>query len=305
MSKKIKNFKADLQKKIKAKNIKENELLKNHTSFKIGGPCLLLIEPTSKNELVYILQLLKKYKLKHYIIGNGTNLLISDKGLKAVVIKLSDNFSYIKRKKQVVTASAGASLKKLNDYCIQNELSGLEFSYGIPGTIGGAVYMNAGAYKGQIADVVKSVTFFDGKKIKTLKKDKLKFSYRRSLFQKKHKFVILSVQLQLNKSTKAEVEILSNNIINKRKEKHPTGYASAGSVFKRNKSLIASKAIDASGLKGYSVGDAQVSTKHAGFIINKNNATKADVLKLIKHVQKSVYKKYKVKLKLEIKLLGD
>ena len=288
MNKKIFKLVAGLERANLAQTIKLEEPLKNHTSFKIGGKCLALIEPKYESDLLTIISLLNKNKIKFFVIGNGTNLLVKDKPLNLVIIKLASNFSSVEVLEQNITDLTSASLMSVNKQAINNSLSGLEWSYGIPGTIGGAVYMNAGAYGGQISDVVESVKFFNGKKIVELKRDELNFKYRSSLFKKHQKFVIISAKLKLKTGQKEEIKLNSQSNLEKRKINHPLNYPSAGSVFKRHKKLIASKTIDELGLKGYKVGGAEVSTKHAGFIINKNNATYSDVIKLIKYIQKKV-----------------
>jgi UDP-N-acetylmuramate dehydrogenase len=305
MNKKIFRLIAGLECAGLAQTIKLKEPVKKHTSFKIGGECLALIEPKSESDLLTVINLLNKNRLKFFVIGNGTNLLVKDKPLNLVIIKLASNFSAIKVKGQSLTALAGASLMSVNKQAINNSLSGLEWSYGIPGTVGGAVFMNAGAYGGQMSDVVESVKFFNGKKIVELENKKLMFAYRSSLFKKHTKFVIISAKLKLKQGEKEHIKQNSQANLDKRKANHPLNYPSAGSVFKRHKKLIASKTIDELGLKGYRIGGAEISTKHAGFIVNKNNASYSDVIKLVKYIQKKVYKKHKTKLKLEVKILGD
>jgi len=304
LNKKILNVIKSLKELLGEEAVYENELLKHHTSFKIGGPCYALVEPESVDELTKIVQLFYNFKAPFYLIGNGTNLLVKDDGIKAFIIKLSKKFSQVIREKDKLTVLAGMSLSSLNRYAIKNGLSGLEFSYGIPGSVGGAIYMNAGAYGGQISDVVKEVKVLHKNRILTFDKNNLKFAYRSSVFQKNKNYIIVSVMFALKPADKEDVKLLAETVLNKRKQNHPNE-PSAGSVFKRHKDLIASKVIDELGLKGYSVGGAKVSEKHAGFIINYNNATCEDVLKLIKHVQKNVYKKHKKRLELEVKVLGD
>ena len=289
---------------LKKEQIKVSEPLSKHTSFCIGGACFALMEPKTQEELIKVLKLFYKNKVKFYIIGNGTNLLVKDKGVNAFIIKLAKNFEGITKEGNNVSVSAGTSLVKLNKYCMEEGLSGLEFSYGIPGTVGGAIFMNAGAYKGQMSDVVKSVTALYKTKIITLKNKKIKFSYRKSLFQTKKHYTILNVTFCLKEEETEVVKQTCNDIINKRKKNHSTG-KSAGSVFKRNKHLIISKTLDQMGLKGYTVGGAQISEKHAGFIMNTGSATCEDVITLIKQIKKQIRKKYKVKIELEVKILGD
>jgi UDP-N-acetylmuramate dehydrogenase len=294
----------ELNKILPKENIKENELLKYHTSIRVGGACYALLEPESKQQLEQVLTVLYAHKAPFYVMGNGTNLLVKDDGINAFIVKLSSKFEGITKTKNKVTALAGTSLMKLNQFAIKNGLSGLEFSYGIPGSVGGAVFMNAGAYGGQIGSVVTSVEVFYKNRMIVLTHPKLQFAYRSSVFQKNKNYIILSTTFTLEQKDKDTVLEAAKQIINKRTKNHPKE-PSAGSVFRRHKTLIASKAIDEVQLKGYQIGGAKVSEKHAGFIINCGGASCEDVLKLVKHIQKKVFKKFKKRLKLEVKVLGD
>ncbi|MDD4211179.1 MAG: UDP-N-acetylmuramate dehydrogenase [Clostridia bacterium] len=305
MNKKIANAIKSLKQVSLTRKIAFNEPLKHHTSFKIGGECLALIEPVSEQELLTVIRLLTKLRVKFFVIGNGTNLLVKDVPLKIFIIKLSKNFANIEVEGNTLKALAGTSLVDACKTAADNSLSGLEWSFGIPGTIGGAVFMNAGAYGGQMSDCVKSVKFYNGKKVIELSNNKLKYAYRNSLFKHHKHYVIISATLALKEGVKEDIKALAEQNFKKRKDNHPLNYPSAGSVFKRHKKLIASKAIDELNLKGYKIGGAEVSQKHAGFIINKGNATSRDVLQLVKYIKKCVYKKHRVKLQLEVKILGD
>ena len=304
MGKKAKLVIKELQELLGESRVKESEILKHHTSIKIGGKCIALVEPKKPEELLNVLTIFYKYKVKFFIIGNGTNLLVGDKGVKAFIIKLSKEFSKISKNGTNLSVLAGTSLLDLNRYCIKEGLSGLEFSYGIPGTVGGATFMNACAYGGQISNVIQGVTYIDKGNIKHFNKEELQFDYRKSIFQKNSNYIILKVEFKLEKKSKEEVETLANEVLSKRKQNHPTDF-SAGSIFKRHKTLIASKTIDELNLKGTYVGGAKVSEKHAGFIVNTGNATRKDVLKLVKIIQKKVYKRHKTTFELEVKLLGE
>ncbi len=285
--------------------MKLEESLKKHTSFKIGGNCPLLIKPKNQRELIRVLKLLKTRGFKYYIIGNGTNLLVKDSGVNAVIIKLGSKFKQITKEDNVVEALSGVSLTQLNLFLIDNKLSGFEFSSGIPGSVGGAVVMNAGAYGGQISDCLVSAKVFNGKRVITLTNKQIKYGYRKSIFGRRSNFVVISAKFQFKKAFKKDIKQKFEEITEKRRNNHPLNFPSAGSVFKRHKKLITSKTIDELKLKGYSVGGAKISEKHAGFIVNTGGASFEDVMSVITHVKKEIRKRKKVKLKLEVKILGD
>ena len=276
--------------------------MKNHTSFKIGGCTDVLIIPKSIDECRDVMLLCKKNKIKYKTIGKGSNILVNDHGIKDAVILISNNLSKIELiNDNMLYCQAGASLASVCQYALKNSLAGLEFAYGIPGSIGGAIYMNAGAYGGEMKDVVLSCEYIDENgDIHTT--NNLDFSYRHSFFSNKNN-IIVSATIQLKQGFEHDIRKTMDEILKKRKDKQPLEYPSAGSTFKRPIGSYASLLIDECGLKGKSIGGAEVSEKHAGFIINKNNATACDVLDLIKHVQDVVYKKTGFTLEPEIEII--
>lgn len=289
------------------KNILKNEPMSKHTSFKIGGKAEYFLKINSINELKKVLELAKKKNIKITIVGNGTNLLVLEGGIKGFVIKLElKEFKIKKNSKDVVlTVESGMSLSTLSNIAVKEEITGLEFLCGIPGTIGGAVRMNAGAYGREMKDIVVKTRYmtYDGK-IKTLDLEDHKFSYRNSIFSKLN-VIILDTTLQLKKGVKEEIQNKTKEYITSRKQNQPLEYPSAGSTFKRKDEFITAKLIDECGLKGYRIGDAEISEKHAGFIINKGKATADDVLKLVEYVKKQVKSKYNVDIELEIIVVGE
>ena len=287
------------------RDVKFNEPMKNHTSFKIGGPADILCEPESIEELKAVLDATKKEGIDRMIIGNASNLLVSDKGIRGVVIKISSRMNSVEVKGNRIYAGAGALLSRISNVAIKNSLTGFENLSGIPGSFGGAIYMNAGAYGMEISDVLVEalVLTYDGE-IKTVKKEDMNFGYRHSIFME-NDYIILSGVLELKEGNKEEIESTVREITKRRNDKQPLNLPSAGSVFKRPEGHFAGKLIEDCGLKGYSVGGAKISEKHAGFIVNYNKATAKDVLDLIKHIEAVVYEKFGVKIEPEIKLIGE
>lgn len=282
-----------------------NELMSRHTTFRTGGPASLFIRPRTTEEIKGVLKLLKRSEVDFFILGNGSNLLVSDKGYDGVVISLA-NFDDIKIEDETkVIAQAGAMNSAIASLARDNSLTGFEFAAGIPGTIGGAMIMNAGAYGGEMKDITAKVTVLssDGEVIK-LDGQAMKFGYRTSAIKGK-KFVVLSVLLELQKGNKEEIAGKMQELALKRKEKQPLEFPSAGSTFKRPEGYFAGKLIEDSGLRGFSVGGAAVSEKHCGFVINEGNATSSDIYNLIKHVQDKVYEDFSVKLEPEVIMLGE
>ena len=268
------------------KKIIFDEPMKQHTTFKIGGKADEFIKVESEEELEKVLEYAKSKKIKPTIIGNGSNILVTDKGIRGIVIKIDiEEIKIEKGKEQVtVTVGAGTKIMKLASKLMKEGITGFEELAGIPGTIGGAIYMNAGAYGKEIKDIVESTKCIDteGKKYEFTNKEQ-EFSYRSSIFSKKK----------------------MEKLLTQRKEKQPIECFSAGSSFKRKEGIITAKLIDECGLKGYKIGGAKISEKHAGFIINEGNATAKDVIDLIKYVKEKVYEKYKIKIEEEIKIIGE
>lgn len=293
----------------------ENQILKdvplsNHTSFKVGGPAKYLVYPKKTSQIISIIELCKKNNMPYYVMGKGSNLLVSDKGYEGTIIKLSSNFSNVdiselSKEKFLVYAQAGISLSKMAKRLASKGLAGFEFAAGIPGTLGGAVTMNAGAYGGEINDIIKGATVLDKDcNLINLDKEELELGYRSSIIQKKA-YIVLAVELIFNKGDSDEIFTKIADLNKRRRSKQPLEYPSAGSAFKRPVDNYAGKLIMDSGLKGYSIGGAQVSTKHCGFVINKGNATAADIYNLLTHIKKVVNEQYGVVLEQEVKMLGD
>ncbi len=297
-----------LQDVINSKNILKNEPMSKHTSFKIGGIADYYIVVNSVQELKNVLKIAESNKIPITIVGNGTNLLVREGGIRGFVIKLNLNNFKIKRSSSEIqlTVKSGMSLATLALIATKEEISGLEFLSGIPGTVGGAIRMNAGAYGKEMKDVVVKSRYmtYDGK-IKTLNLDEHKFEYRNSVFANLKDVIIIDTTIKGEKGNKEEIENQIKEYSKLRKEKQPLEYPNAGSTFKRKEGYITAKLIDECGLKGYSIGDAEVSIKHAGFIINKGKATANDILNLTQHIKCEVKKKFDVDIELEIIVLGD
>ena len=277
-------------------NIKENESLKLHTTYKVGGIAKYFITPNDFDELIKLLKYLKENNIKYMILGNGSNTIFSSKIYDGVIINLS-NLNKMKIDGNKIFVEAGYQLIKLSIDAMNNNLSGLEFASGIPANVGGAIYMNAGAYKSDMSELIEEVTFLDENyELKTLRKDELNFSYRHSLFQEKN-YIIISTVLKLNNGNKEEIKALMDKRKQRRVESQPLEYPSAGSVFRNpSEDIFAGKLIEDLGLKGYSIGDAKISEKHANFIINNGNATGEDIKSLIDLVKEKVKEKYDIDL---------
>ena len=274
--------------------------MKEHTSFKIGGNAEFFITAKTTDELKAVISLCRENSIPYMLIGNGSNLLISDEGIKGAVIRLEGEFKNITINGDEIVAGAGASLTKLCLDAYKASLTGLEFGYGIPGSVGGAAYMNAGAYGGEMKDVIVSCTHLDKDlNVGTFSLDELDLSYRHSAYMK-GEYIILSVKLKLKKGDSTAIKAHMDLFMQKRMDKQPLEYPSAGSVFKRPEGAFAAALIEECGLKGRSVGGAQVSEKHSGFIVNKGGATCKDVLDLVKIVQDEVKEKTGFELHREI-----
>ena len=276
-----------------------NEPLKNHTSMKIGGPADIYVEVESVEYLCELLKKIKEYDIPFFLIGNGTNLIVSDDGFNGVIVKLSGDFQKLTINGSNINCGAGVKLIDLCKFALNHSLSGLEFAYGIPGTCGGAAYMNAGAYGGEFKDIVHCVHCIDNNYNELcLSPEECAFSYRKSVFSE-NRMIILSVEVSLKNGDFNEIKNKMSDIMNRRIEKQPLNYPSAGSTFKRPEGYFVGPLIEKCGLQGFSIGDASVSTKHAGFIINKGNASCNDVMLLVNKIQSEVYNKFNVKLELE------
>lgn len=273
--------------------------LKSISSFKIGGRAKVLVEPQSLEEIIKIIDYLTTKNIKYIVVGNCTNLLFDDAGFCGVVVRISNRFSHVEFRGNSLICDAGASLSYVAKYSAENGFSGLEDAYGIPGSIGGAVTMNAGAYGFKMENVVGSVVALVGGKIKLLKPNELRFSYRNSVFKNSNDMV-LRVEFCLKKAKKSDLLKRQSEIVTKRKESQPIGQASAGSVFKNPDGISIAKLIDECGLKGLKIGGAMISEKHANFIVNSGNATAGDVKQLISRVKSTIFDKYGIELEEEI-----
>lgn len=285
--------------------VRFSEEMKNHTTFEIGGPCDVMIIPENKEQVLNTLKTIKEHDFSYMVIGNGSNLLVSDQGLRMVIIKLGEAFSQIKIEGEKVYTQAGAELAEVAKASIEEGLAGMEYVSGIPGNIGGAVTMNAGAYGGEMKDIVETVTCLgQDLEIRTYTNEDMHFSYRHSRVQEEN-LIVLEVELALEKGNQEEIDELYHSLTQRREEKQPLEYASAGSTFKRPEGYYAGKLIDDAGLRGYKHNNAMVSEKHCGFVINTGGAACDDVLYVIRHIQKEIYDKYRVKLQTEVKILGE
>ena len=286
-------------------NVKLQEPMSRHTTFGIGGPADFYLCPHSTKEVQEIVEICKEENLPYFVLGNGSNLLVSDKGYRGVVIQLWKNFSDITVKDCCIQAKAGALLSKVAVEALEAGLTGMEFASGIPGTIGGAAFMNAGAYGGEMKDIIKSVKVLDTQgEVRVLPKEELKMGYRTSIVKEKG-YTVLSVELELSKGNREEIRNTMEDLKERRTSKQPLEMPSAGSTFKRPEGYFAGKLIMDSGLRGFSVGGAQVSEKHCGFVVNKGGATAMDVLNLIREVQRRVKEQFGVDLETEVRFLGE
>ena len=287
-----------------AKPLLAEEPMAKHTSFRIGGPADLMAMPQSEQELQQLLQRAGESKVPVTLIGNGSNLLVRDKGIRGLVIKLGNMLNDVVADGCTLTFGSGVSLAAASRKAAELGLSGMEFAVGIPGSIGGAVYMNAGAYDGQMKDVVTSVTVLDeAGNIRILGRDELDMGYRTSAVAK-HNMIVLQVIIELKAGDKEQIKDRMNQLSELRKQKQPLEYPSAGSTFKRPEGYFAGKLIADAGLKGYSIGGAAVSEKHAGFVVNMGGATAKDVVELTDYIKKRIIEQFGVTLELEIKKVG-
>lgn len=286
--------------------VRYDEPLKNHTTFKIGGNCIALVEPREISDIIEAVKICRKNSIKFFVIGNGSNLLVPDEGYNGVIIKLKSEFSKIKVEGDYLIINSGAKLSEVYTVAFKNSLTGFEFASGIPGTIGGAIYMNAGAYGGEMKDIVESVQVLDldNFELRELINEELEFSYRKSIIQRRN-YIVTSIKLKLQKGNKEEINAVYEDLRERRNSKQPLNFGSAGSTFKRPEGHFASKLIEDAGLKGYHINDAWVSEKHSGFVVNKGNASYKEVMELIEYVQKVVFEKFGVKLETEVRILKD
>ena len=284
-----------------------NEEMKKHTSFRVGGVADFFVIIKNENELKNIIEFANTNGIPKFLIGNGTNIIFTDKGFRGIVIKLDMQNYTIEKKEEyaIITAEAGLGLPKLSNIALAEELTGLEFMCGIPGTVGGAIRMNAGAYGSEIKDFVVETKYMDEDgNCFVMPLEEHNFSYRNSVFSTKN-FYILNTKLKVKYGTKEEIQNKINENTTARREKQPIEFPSAGSTFKRKDGIITAKLIDECGLKGFKIGGAEVSKKHAGFIINSGNATADDVIKLADYIKKVVLEKTGIEIEKEVLIVGE
>ena len=286
-------------------NVSTDEPMKNHTSFKVGGPADIIVTPVDVESLVKVYQTCIRNDLPVFVMGNGTNLLVRDKGIRGVVVKILDNLSRYLIEDDIIIAETGILMSRLSRIALEHGLSGLEFAEGIPGTLGGAITMNAGAYIGEMSDIVLKTEYLDKQgREAVLEKDAHLFG-KRSSFIQTDGGIALRVHLKLKKGDRAAIKGLMDDFSRQRQEKQPLELPSAGSIFKRPEGYFAGKLVQDCGLRGFRIGGAEVSCKHCGFIVNAGNATADDIIKLIIHIQAEVRQKYRIELQTEVRTLGE
>ncbi len=300
-----------LSNKISKENILQKQLMKDYTTFRVGGPADLIVKPSTIEEVQFVVTTCKENNVPFYVIGNGSNLLVDDLGFRGVIIQIYKNLADVTVSGNVVTAQAGALLSKIATKAAAEELTGFEFAHGIPGTLGGAVTMNAGAYGGEIKDVIVSSKVMDQDgNVFELNRQQLELGYRKSIIEAKG-LIVLEATLNLQKGNKEEILAAMKDFNGRRRDKQPLDKPSAGSTFKRpipkegEGQLYAGKLIEDAGLRGFRIGGAAVSDKHCGFVVNEGGATFEDLTKLIKHVQSTVNTKFGVYLETEVKIIKN
>jgi len=295
-----------IQEKYLGMRVLLNEPLSKHITFRVGGPADIMAFPRNEEELSFLFKFAKSESLPVTVIGNGSNLIVKDRGIRGLTIVLGEEFSGIAVRGNELTACAGELLSRIARTAYNHSLTGLEFASGIPGSLGGGMAMNAGAYGGQLSDVCVSARVFDPEtgEIREYQASELELGYRTSMPLKTRR-IVTSASFRLAEGNKEEILRTMEDLNARRREKQPLAYPSAGSTFKRPEGYFAGALIEGAGLKGASVGGAQVSTLHAGFIINTGNASAGDILDLIKHVQTVVFEKYGVNLETEVRVLGE
>lgn len=291
---------------INEKQILFDEPMNRHTTFRVGGTADVLVRPASISEIEKIIQWCCEHAIPYYIVGNGSNLLVGDEGIRGVVIQIGNDFSEVEvGDDETIWVQAGCMLSKVANVAMEHSLAGLEFASGIPGTIGGAVMMNAGAYGGEMKDIIECVTLLTPEgDIQILPQDQMEFGYRESIVSKQN-YIVLEVKLRLQKGDANVIMAKMKELNEARREKQPLEFPSAGSTFKRPEGYFAGKLIMEAGLAGYRVGDAQVSEKHCGFVINRGKATAREILTLMNDVINRVEEKYQVILEPEIRKIGE
>ena len=297
----------ELQKLLKKGDLRENVPMSSLTTFRTGGPVKLLISPGNTEELAGVIRLLNREKTPWFVLGRGSNLLVSDSGYDGVIISLREHFQSVAQnpEKGLLTADAGVLLTSLSNAACAASLSGLEFVAGIPGTVGGGLFMNAGAYGGELSQVVTEAAAVTPQgELLTVPVEEMELGHRKSRFMRTGE-IITSCSFRLSPGRQEDIRAVMNDLNARRRDKQPLEYPSAGSTFKRPEGFFASKLIDDAGLKGFSRGGAQVSEKHAGFVINRGDATAEDIYLLCRDIRRIVFEKFGVKLELEVQLLGE
>lgn len=296
----------NIRKEIEDNNILINEPMNKHTTFKIGGNADIFIKADTIEKIQYILKIANKYKIPLFILGNGSNILVKDEGIRGIVLKIElKNIKIEEASEQIkVKVDAGVKLTELSQILLKKSIEGFEFASGIPGTIGGAIKMNAGAYGKEMKDIVYETTYLDySGNLITINNNEHKFEYRNSRFSNE-KAIILQTTFILKKGNQEDIKSKMQEYLEQRKAKQPLNIPNAGSTFKRGENFITAKLIDECGLKGYKIGGAEVSNVHSGFIVNTGNATANDVIELIDYVKEKVYEKFKQEIQLEIEIIG-
>lgn len=281
------------------------ELMSKHTTFRVGGAADYFVMPKTATEVEAVISICRRSKTPYYVLGNGSNLLVGDKGYRGVIIQIGKEMSSIIIEETALRVQAGALLSRIAKEAADHSLTGMEFAAGIPGTLGGAVVMNAGAYGGEMKDILQEVTVLNGEgQVMVLSNEELELGYRTSVVARKG-YIVLEAVIRLENGNKEEIRGYMDELRNKRVSKQPLEYPSAGSTFKRPEGYFAGKLIQDTGLCGFQVGGAQVSEKHCGFVINKGNATAADIISLMQQVSEKVNEKFGVTLEPEVKRLGE
>ena len=290
---------------LKVEQVKKDEPMKIHTTFRVGGPASYFVTPETEEEVAKVIEVCTQENVPYYIVGNGSNLLVSDQGYEGVIIQIYKQMNRVEITENEIHAQAGALLSMIANRAMEAELTGFEFAAGIPGTLGGACVMNAGAYGGEMKDVLKEVTVLtDEGEFLTIPKEELELGYRTSVIAKKG-YIVIEAVLELKSGNADEIRAYMDELKEKRITKQPLEYPSAGSTFKRPEGYFAGKLIQDADLRGFRVGGAQVSEKHCGFVINKDHATAADIVELMQQVSDRVEEKFGVKLEPEVKRLGE
>lgn len=286
------------------KNVIKNEPMSRHTTFRIGGNADVFVTPDSDESLIACVEYVKSNNIPYYIVGNGSNLLVRDNGFRGVIIQLYKGFSGVMVKDNVIIAKAGTLLSAVAKTALNNSLTGMECLSGIPGTIGGAICMNAGAYGGEMKDIVVETKVINNGRIEIIDNSLSEFGYRTSRIMREN-MIVVETTIKLEMGNKEEIQNKMKELMLKRNEKQPVELPSAGSTFKRPKGYFAAKLIDDSGLRGFSVGQAQISPKHCGFVVNNGGATAKEVIELMDKASQVVFEKFGVKLEPEIRIIGE